>query len=279
MAGKKKKITKEKERQLQKPFDVRFMDGFKILTRQHNPHEVWRDVFELYALSIHNPLTKNLYSGNEKLEGLWNEREERYMHKIGKYSKKEVSIITQMLALFAMELCRKPYQDLAGELYMKLELGNSNLGQVFTPYSLAKASTGLTVNHEHLRDTVRDKGWYAAYDPACGGGAMLIAFAEKCDSEFKRLEYRNHLLIVANDIDPLCWHMCYVQLSLLGVAAIVTLSDALVTPKVDFYETPELVLFTPTYLNDVWSYRRLFHGLDLNMDRARYGLFGGGSDG
>ena len=66
--------------------------------------------------------------------------------------------------------------------------------------------------------------------------------------------------------------MCYVQLSLLGVAGIVTCSDALKKASVDFYEEPENVWFTPMYLSDVWAQRRFWHGLDMNMKRSRGGI-------
>ena len=277
--AKQKKLTKEQERQLAKPYKVRFMDGFKILTRSHNPHEVWRDIFECFAYAIHNPLTKELFEMNEKFQKVWQEREDAYLHTINKYSKKERDIIVQMFSLFTLELEKHPYQDLAGQLYMELRLGNSNLGQCFTPYSACQLSSKITADHETLRMHVKENGWVSANDCACGAGAMLIALMEQCDKEFNRLDYRNHLLLVANDIDSLCWHMCYVQFALLGVAGIVTLSNTLTTPCVDFYETPELVLFTPVYLSDTWTLRRLFHGLDLNMQPApNGGLFGIGGN-
>ena len=63
--------------------------------------------------------------------------------------------------------------------------------------------------------------------------------------------------------------MCYIQLSLIGVAAIVTISDTLIEPEVDVYKDPQKVLFTPTYLNDIWTMRRFFHGFDLNMRKYK----------
>lgn len=277
--AKQKKLTKEQERQLAKPYHVRFMDGFKILTRSHNPHEVWRDIFEMFAYSIHNSITKEMFAVNDKFQNVWDEREERYLHDVSKYSKKEVEIIVQMFSLFTLELDRNPFQDLAGKLYMELGLGNSNLGQCFTPYSVCQLSAKLTADHESMRKAVKENGWFTCNDCACGAGAMMIALIEKAQNEFKRLNWYNHMLIVVNDIDSLCWHMAYVQLSLLGAPAIVTLSNTLTTPCVDFYETPELVLFTPMYLSNTWTMRRLFHGLDLNMQPApNGGLFGIGGN-
>ena len=277
--AKQKKLTKEQERQLAKPYHVRFMDGFKILTRSHNPHEVWRDIFEMFAYSIHNSLTKEMFAVNDKFQKVWDEREERYLHDISKYSKKEVEIIVQMFSLFTLELDKNPFQDLAGKLYVELGLGNSNLGQYFTPYSVCQLSAKLTADHESMRRAVKEQGWFTCNDCACGAGAMMIALIEKAQQEFKRLNWYNHMLIVVNDIDSLCWHMAYVQLSLLGAPAIVTLSNTLTTPCVDFYETPELVLFSPMYLSNTWTMRRLFHGLDLNMQPApNGGLFGIGGN-
>ena len=73
---------------------------------------------------------------------------------------------------------------------------------------------------------------------------------------------------MANDIDRVCVCMCYVQLSLLGAVGIVTQSDALKKASVDFYEEPENVWLTPAYLSDVWTLRRFWHGLDMNMRKS-----------
>ena len=257
-------MAKQKENINEKPSKI-FMDGFKSLCTTRHPYSVWSDFWQISALTIMNPLTKVGYQSDEKLKKVWEDRENNYLQLIGKYSKEEVESITEMFAAVVIEFSKKPYQDFAGQLYMQLGISNSDAGQFFTPYHLCYAMAKMTQDHEHLRQLVKEHGWYTMYDCACGGGATMIAGCEIANEEFHRLNYRNHVLIVANDIDLTCCCMCYVQLSLIGVAAIVTCSNALMQEDVNFYEEPEKVWFTPEYFSNVWSERRFFHGLDLNM--------------
>ena len=58
------------------------------------------------------------------------------------------------------------------------------------------------------------QGWISVSDPACGAGALLIAFANECRRQ--HINYQTSVLFVAQDIDFLAGCMCYIQLSLLG---------------------------------------------------------------
>ncbi len=256
-----------------------FMRCFKELTGARHQYPVWSDIWELFALTIMNPLTKDLYSEHEYLKKVWDEREERYKTVISRYSEEEVNTIISMFGYMVLEFDNNPYQDFAGQTYMELGISNKNSGQFFTPYNLTQLMARLTMSHESLRRDVKERGWCMIYDCAVGGGATLIGGCEKASQEFKRLDWRNHVMCMGNDIDITCVHMCYVQLSLLGVAGIVTQSDALTTAQVDFYKTPECVWFTPTYFNKLWTERRFWHGYDMmmrvNPDAPMRKLFGG----
>jgi len=269
-------MAKQKAEQVIPP-KKRFMDGFKDLCNTRHQYPVWADLWEMFALTIMNPLTKQLYSESEELQKVWQEREDRYMQIIKKYKKDEVQTITEMFAALVEEFQIHPFQDFAGQIYMELGISNNNAGQFFTPYSVCGLMAQVTQDHESIRQTVKDKGWYCMYDCACGGGATMIAGLEQANNEFHRLNWRNHVMVNANDIDIVCCSMCYVQLSLIGVAAIVTCSNALMQGEVNFYKEPEKVWFTPEYFSDVWVQRRFWHGYDMNMWGNKYagirGLF------
>lgn len=243
----------------------KFADGFRSLCSKRHMYPVWADIWEIFAIAISNSATRELYQAEERLKKVWEDRESRYLDIIKGYGPDEVVIITEMFADMFNEFDRRPWQDFAGQAYMELQISNKNTGQFFTPYNicqlLAKMSGG------GIRERVDSDGWYTVYDCACGGGAMLIAGCEEAKSELDGLDWRNHVLCEANDIDRVCVCMCYVQLSLLGAAGIVTQSDALKKASVDFYKEPENVWLTPTYLSDVWTMRRFWHGLDMNMRR------------
>lgn len=77
---------------------------------------------------------------------------------------------------------------------------------------------------------------------------------------FKKLNYQDHVGVVAQDIDITCVHMCYIQLSLHGLSGYVVHGNTLTEPEVtDLHR----IWFTPMYFNNVWTMRRLFHGQDI----------------
>ena len=55
-------------------------------------------------------------------------------------------------------------------------------------------------------------------DPACGAGAMLIAFANV--SREHGVNFQRNILFVAQDIDVTAVRMCYLQLAVLGCPAL-----------------------------------------------------------
>ena len=79
--------------------------------------------------------------------------------------------------------------------------------------------------------------------------------------ESKHLNYQNHVLVVGQDIDEIVALMCYIQLSLLGVAAYIKIGNTFTEPM-DPNDTTENYWFTPIYFSDVWTTRRLVHQMD-----------------
>lgn len=246
----------------------RFMNGFNILCRSRHPYQVWADAMELFALSFINQSTRIIYmdeASPQKWKDLWQQREDRYLKTIGKYEPKEQKLFPQMLALLVMAANEKQDEDLLGGIYMELGISNNNAGQFFTPYSVSSLMSSLTIDKAALKQAVKDKGWCTINDCTCGAGATLIASIETCKELFNRLDWRNHVLVYANDVDRVCAYMCYLQMVFHDCAAIVTVSNALTQPEVDYYKEPENVFFTPRYISDVWTMRRLFHGFDMMM--------------
>lgn len=97
--------------------------------------------------------------------------------------------------------------------------------------------------------------------PRCGAGATLIAgiHAARKQLEKANLNHQNHLLVVAQDIDETVALMCYIQLSLLGVAGYVKVGNSLTEPMTD-NDDKENYWFTPMYFSNVWVLRRIFGG-------------------
>lgn len=239
----------------------RFMNGFKILCRSKSEYEVWSDLMYLFASSIANPTIKGLgLTKIEVFDKIWKEREEEYLRIVNKYSKKEQKIMPQMYALLVNEFDKNMYQDLLGKMFMELGISSKNKGQFFTPYSLCKCMADITVEKKQIAKLVHTKGYANVYDCTCGAGATIIAMAERCSELFKKLEYRNHVYFVAQDVDMTVSNMCYIQLSLIGMAGYVVVEDSLINPEVKSLND---VWFTPMWFSDTWSARRLFHNQDI----------------
>lgn len=246
-------------------YKQRFQKGFRMLTYSKSSYEVWSDLMYLYAVEISNTITRNI----EVLKPAWDAREKEYIRIAKKYNEKErTRIIPQMFTLMVLELERNPDQDFLGEMYMSLKISNKDAGQFFTQYSVCKAMADMTVNKEILKSAVKEKGYASIYDPACGAGATIIAGVNTCKNLFKRLNYQNHIYFVAQDLDITVANMCYIQLSLLGIAGTVKVGNTITDPSMIITkENMAKFWFTPVWFSPVWVNRRLFHGLDICMNK------------
>ena len=195
---------------------VKLLDG---LCGRYSRWEVWQDFIIMSAISIANVL------GGPHREA----REREYMEHASRYSSKELEVFAQMLAEVAMEMEREPDQDLLGELFMALGLSNEWKGQFFTPYSVCRAMSGMTYGDD-LKARIEQRGWVAVNDPACGAGALLIAFANECRRPGNDINFQTSVLFVAQDIDFLAGMMCYIQLSLMGCPGYVVIDDSISHP-------------------------------------------------
>ena len=78
--------------------------------------------------------------------------------------------------------------------------------------------------------------------------------------EKANLNYQNHILVAAQDIDMVVALMCYIQLSLLGVAAYIKVGNSLTEPMTE-NDSLDNYWFTMMYFSDIWSMRRLLRSL------------------
>ena len=150
----------------------------------------------------------------------------------------------------------KPYQDFLGTIYTELGLVNKQHKQIFTPYNVSRLMAEITM--ENVAQEVKEKGYITLNDDCCGAGSTLIAGVNTIKSilEKQRLNFQNHLLVAAQDIDLTVGLMCYIQLSLLGVAAYIKIDDAISKPMA-VGDTLENYWFTPMYFSEVWKTRRM----------------------
>ena len=209
---------------------------------RHRPHTVFADFLELSVYAIANRIYKS------------DELEQLYMDCIKRYNNDEAMGMSKLLALTFNALRNNPRQDFLGNVFECNNFGNALRGQFFTPYTVATLCAQVTFG-----GTIPEVGYLTLGEPAAGGGCMVIAFADAMRSS--GFDPTEQLLVVADDIDPLCFHMCYVQLSILNIPALVRHHD---TIKVETYRS----LMTPSLANQFDKFEGFFNEDSTNTRRA-----------
>ena len=221
--------------------------------------QVWADLMDAIACALSNTADPD----RERVA----EREKEYAECIKRLGG-DVSIVAKAYATIVVALEENPDQDLLGQLYMELELGSHWHGQFFTPYSICQMMTQTTMDEELVKAQVSDRGYITVNDPACGAGATLVAAINRLN----RLGIgQGRYLVSGNDIDRVAAQMCYIQLSTLGAAGWVaitnTLSDPVTGDPIMPAEKPgQEFWYTPMYyLNPIWVGRRACRVMDRVM--------------
>ena len=208
-----------------------FTSTLEALDRSKNISTVFLDFLTLSMCSLAQPFYR---SPNI---------EQRYKNTICNYTKEQAESFSKLLALLVSALEEK-HQDLLGQIFSNLNLGNSSKGQFFTPYHVSKMMA--EINFIDLKNEVDNNGFITLSEPCCGSGGMIIAYAETMKD--KGYNYQHQLYVEAVDIDDICFKMAYIQLSLYGIPAKVIRGDSL---TLRFFE----VLYTPFYFLSNFEYK------------------------
>ena len=244
----KKKLPIEKESH--EDYAKLFVKDFMKLAYTRSKWTVWDDFITMFACSISNAVDKS--------DIHWDAREKIYLSIVKKYKKSEMDIFPRLAAYVVEALDKNQEQDFLGELFMNLDLSNEHNGQFFTPYHVCDMMAKITCDVDSMSKT----GPITINDPACGAGATLIAAANELRKIYEKrgLNFQNYVLAAAQDIDQNVGLMCYIQLSLLGVAGFVKIGDSLSDP-VRSGDDLSNYWFTPMYFSEIWQYRRFFDKL------------------
>ncbi len=222
---------------------------FDSLCYAKTPWEVWMDIIQMFAITMANSLDV----GERR-----DKREKTYLQIAKKYSEQETKVIVDILSQITMAYETNPDQDLLGDLYMALNLGSSELGQFFTPYCVCKSMAKMTIDKGLMQNIINEKGYFTVNEPACGAGATIIALVNKIKAI--DINYQTDFYIVAQDVSYIAVLMCYIQLSLLGCAAVVIVGNTLTSPPTTQMQTnielADNMWLTPMYHSKLWQMRR-----------------------
>ena len=170
-------------------------------------------------------------------DDIWKLREDTYLSMMKHYTKNGQEL-ADLMGQLVLELERDP-RDVLGEIFMSKELGSSKQGQFFTPFQLSELTAMLAI--ANLKPD--ESGVIAMTEPSCGSGGMCIAAYKELVIKGNLPQSKLH--IVCQDIAWMCVYMCYVQLSLLGINAVVVQGDTLADPYVPGKTPKNRVLLTP----------------------------------
>lgn len=212
--------------------------------------DVFRDFLEVSAIAIANSMDVRQAQ----------EREQRYMAIVERYKPEERTRFAQMLGCLVEALEIEP-GDVIGSVLGELELGNSARGQFFTPYSICTLMAQIQIGDgEQIRAEIDRKGFITLSEPAVGGGAMVIAFAEAMRAA--GFNYQQQLHVTAQDVDPRAVHMAYLQLSLMNIPAVIILGNTITIEEREHW-------YTPAHFLGLWEHKlRRGYALGSAMDGA-----------
>lgn len=188
------------------------------LSGKYTPYQVFTDWITLTALAIQNSC--DIVKGE-----MYQDREELYCNISQKYTADELKTMADMTGALTIELENR-FGDILGDIYMRSGCGSKYTGQFFTPYHLSYLTAKLT--YENQFSHLDENDVVEVNEPSTGGGGMMIALAQimkECG-----MNYQKRLHVVAQDLDWNGVYMTYIQLSLLGVKAIIVQGDTLCEP-------------------------------------------------
>lgn len=197
---------------------------------RHSLWQVWTDFLLLGATSIAN--------ATDLRPAVREAREAEYMRTIGRYDAQEALSFSQAIAALTLDLEVSP-RDVLGQTYMELGLGNKWAGQFFTPHAICDLMAATTMGGE-VRDKVERNGFITVQDPAIGGGAMVIGVFNAMRSV--SLNPQTQLHVTGIDVDIKSVHMSFLQLSLLGIPAVIVHGNTLLAEEWSHWYTPMHIL-------------------------------------
>lgn len=214
----------------------RFEDAFKSYKQQSSSFEAWQRFVYIAGRMIARAFGNDTSPFDDIADAAENASD------VEKFSIMFNSLV-EMLE-------ENPFQDALGSMFMNLGIGNEAGGQFFTPYHLAKLTSAISFDNQEAFDkAVSEKGFATFNEPSCGAGANVIGACEVMHE--RGIDWQHEALFACQDISEMTALMCYIQLSLIGAAAVVIVGDTLKMESRFVLSTPVLLL------DDVWVLRNI----------------------
>lgn len=137
-----------------------FKKDYKNLALKYGEQKIFEDFVKMCAISIYNVFAKN------------KQMEQEYLTTIKSYDKDTQQIFPRMFGnLIMMFENTTELTDIFSKFYEEEHLGNSHLGQFFTPPHISKFMGEIALcTEKNLDEIIEKKGFITMAEPACGAG-------------------------------------------------------------------------------------------------------------
>lgn len=224
------------KKQNDKPTIEKIMRLIDTAAYRVDRNKLLSDVFECGAIAISNQFD------------LWQseKREKRYNDIISAYQPEERELLAEILSnifvlLTSMVYDNEKFNDWLGELYMRCCGGNTRNGQFFTPYYVSLMCAKMLIGSKTVKDKAEKDEILTLCEPCCGSGGMVIAALDVLKNDLN-FNYARNCFVECADIDLKCVHMCYLQLSLAGVPAIIKHQNTITLELWQVWKTPAFLM-------------------------------------
>ena len=191
-------------------------------------YKAFVDAIRAYAIALHNAVIRET-NPEEFQRG-----EEEYLSIVKKYKKEQADHLVNACTVIAKAL-NVNRRDFLGRMMEVVGTTQAGLGQCFTPPHMAELMAECTWKDEYKE--MADRGEVIIInDPTCGGCVLPIEAAE---SFMRHGIPQSQIFVKVEDIEHVAFNVSYIQLTLLGYAAVVTRQNALTE---EVYEGPWFTL-------------------------------------
>lgn len=213
--------------------------GLISLSRKSSVWQVFSDWVAIMALLI-----SNIFDPTHK------EHREAEMVTVGnRYTIEEAKVLlglfVELTKIIISNVESHRYIDILGEMYMELGLASEKNGQYFTPVEIASVMGRIAIDSSRQAE-LTSKKFITISEPTSGSGAMLLGTVQAASE--MGINPACEVAALAVDTDIRCIHMCYIQMSLYGIPAVVQHGDSLSLQEWSRW-------YTPTYIVDDWVWR------------------------
>ena len=144
-------------------------------------------------------------------------RDAERKQRLDRYTAEQGAELAGLLNEYCRMVEQRPFHDILGDAFMELDLASVHAGQYFTPFHVCRMMAEMNFDESLLRQKAEAGEKMTVCDPACGSGAMLLAYGQVIHDKMGRDWLRHAAAFYGMDIDERCVLMASIQLRMNGM--------------------------------------------------------------